>query len=224
MAVAIERYLKDFSQPEPFVVAPDLSVAPQTSPDPLDLMGAMPEQPLAAEIPMVPDVDVEAERAEAYQQAVQETTQALTEAHQAELESERSRHLEEINELRTQSEQDLSTTLAERFDQLSADLTERIGEQVARIVAPFMEQALSAQMVEQLATAITQTLSDEEGMRISISGSPSMFEALKEAVGERASQLDFTETEAFDVTVKLDETVLSTRLSEWADTLREVLS
>lgn len=219
MAVAIERYLKDFSQPEPFVLSVDLSPAPE--PDHLQILE--PASPIAA-VPEEPAFDIEAERTAAFERGSREAADLLTATHQAELEAERSRHLEEVNELRMQFEQDFSTTLAARFDQLASELSESIGEQVARVVAPFLERALSEQMIGQLAAAIAEVLADQEGIRISVSGSPSMFDSLKTALGDRAAQLEFTEGEAFDLTARLDDTVMSTRLSEWADTLREVLS
>lgn len=219
MAIAIERYLKDFSQPDTFMLSADLDAGPQS--DQL----AMPEpDPVVAAPSEEPAIDIEAERAAAFEEGSRQAADMLSATHQAELEAERSRHLEEINEMRTRFEQDFSTTLAARFDQLTTELSESIGEQVARIVAPFLERSLSEQMIEQLAAAISQVLADQDGVRVAVSGSPSMFEALKTALGDRAAQLDYTEADSFDLTVQLEDTVLSTRLSQWADTLREILS
>lgn len=219
MAIAIERYLKDFSQPDSFMLSPDLAAEPQSDQPPM-----LEPDPVVAALPEEPAVDIEAERAAAFEEGSRQASEMLTATHQAELEAERSRHLDEINEMRTRFEQDVSTTLAARFDQLAEELSESIGEQVARVVAPFLERSLSEQMIEQLALAIAQVLADQDGVRIAVSGSPSMFEALKTALGDRAAQLDYTEADSFDLTVQLEDTVLSTRLSQWADTLREILS
>ncbi len=216
MAAAIERYLKDFGQPEPFVLAPEMEAAAPA----FDLVETEPE----SLPPPEPAIDVEAERAEAFERGRQEAGEALAAAHAAELEAVRSRHLEELNELRTHFEQDFSTTLAARFDQLAGDLIDTVGDHVGRIVAPMLEQALTDRMVAELSGAISATLTDREGTRVVVSGSVSMHGALAEALGERAAQLDFTPSESFDLTVRIDETVLATRLSEWATTLREVLS
>lgn len=219
MAIAIERYLKDFSQPERFVLSADLAPAPE--PDHLTMIEP---EPAATAVPEEPAFDIEAERSAAFERGSREATDLLAATHQAEMEAERSRHLEEINEMRTCFEQDFSTTLAQRFDQLATELSESIGEQVARVVAPFLERSLSEQMIGHLAGAIAQVLADHEGTRVAVSGSQSMFESLKTALGDRAAQLDFTEADGFDLTARLEDTVLSTRLSEWADTLREILS
>jgi hypothetical protein len=219
MAVAIERYLKDFGQPEPFVLTGDLDARDEPS-----QLKSLEPAPAVVPVPSEPEFDIEAERSAALELGKQQAAETLAAEHQTELEAERSRHLEEINEMRTRFEQDFSTTLAARFDQLAIEMSETIGEQVARIVAPFLEQALSERMVAQLGTAIAGSLADGEATRIAVSGSPSMFEALSTALGDKAAQLDFSESETFDLTVRLDDTVLSTRLSEWASTLREVLS
>ncbi len=217
MAVAIERYLKDFGRPEPCI--PPVEAVPE--PDPLPVLE---QNPVAPAVPEEPAFDIEAERAAAFERGSREATELMAATHQAELEAERSRHLEEINEMRTRFELEVSTTLAARLHELAGELSETIGEQVARVVAPFLEQTLAERMVAQLAAAIAEVLADWDGIRVAVSGSPSMFEALQTALGERAAQLDFTEAEAFDLTVRLEDTILSTRLSEWADTLREVLS
>ncbi|MCR9137900.1 MAG: hypothetical protein NXI27_18020 [Alphaproteobacteria bacterium] len=217
MVMAIERYLKDFSQPDQFVLSADL--APDS--DPLPSLAPEPVEPV---IPEEPAIDIEAERSAAFERGSKEAADLLAATHEAEMEAERSRHLEEINEMRTRFEQDISTTIAERFDQLAGELSEQIGAQVARVIAPFLEQALSEQMIAQLAEALAPVLSDREGMHITVSGSQSMFDSLQAVLGDKAAQLDFVEADIFDLTVKLEDTVLSTRLTEWADTLREILA
>ena len=217
MAAAIERYLKDFGQSDPFVLAPAVDADDTPS---LGLIETVEE----TITPAMPAIDIEAECAAAYDRGQKEAADTLALAHATELEAERARQLEELNELRTRFEQDFSTTLAARFDQLAGDLIETVGDHVARIIAPALEQALTDRMVAELSGAISATLTDREGTRIAVSGSPSMHESIAEALGDRAEQLDFTPSEAFDLTVRIDETVLATRLSEWAVSLREVLS
>ena len=218
MAIAIERYLKDFGKPETFVVADDIGLLPGP-PEPQDAVMVAPQSTL----PVAAAVDVEAERAEAMERGRLEGAQAAEIRLNEAFEEERGRHRDEINELRTRYEQDLTTVVATRYDALCDELVEALGAQVTRILAPLFEQSLSEQMVASLATAIRQTLKDRTATVMTVTGPASIFENLKTALGEDAAQLEFVESDEFDLTVRVDDAVLCTRLSEWADRLREVL-
>ncbi|MDA4847530.1 hypothetical protein [Hoeflea poritis] len=218
MALAIERYLKDFGKPETFVVSDDIGLlsGPSELP-PIEAVAPEPSLPVAA------PVDLEAEVAEAMERGRAEGAEAaearLTEA----FEEERGRHRDEINELRTRYEQDFSTVVASRYDALCDELVETVGAQVTRILAPVFEQSLSEQMVTSLAEAIRQTMKDRSATVMTITGPASVFDNLKNALGDDAAQLEFIESDEFDLTVRIDDAVLCTRLSEWAGRLREVL-
>ena len=218
MAIAIERYLKDFGKPETFVVA-----------DYIGLLSEPAEPPAAAPLkrdpplPVAAPVDLEAERADAMERGRAEGTEAAETRLNEAFEEERGRHRDEINELRTRYEQDFSTVVASRYDALCDELVETVGAQVTRILAPVFEQSLSEQMVASLAEAIRQTLKDRSATVMTVTGPASIFENLKNALGEDAAQLEFIESDEFDLTVRIDDAVLCTRLSEWADRLREVL-
>ncbi|WP_136659709.1 hypothetical protein [Nitratireductor sp. XY-223] len=218
MAIAIERYLKDFGKPETFVVADDIELLPGP-PEPQDAVTVAPQSTL----PVAAAVDVEAERAEAMERGRLEGAQAAEIRLNEAFEEERGRHRDEINELRTRYEQDLTTVVATRYDALCDELVEALGAQVTRILAPLFEQSLSEQMVASLAAAIRQTLKDRTATVMTVTGPASIFENLKTALGEDAAQLEFVESDEFDLTVRVDDAVLCTRLSEWADRLREVL-
>lgn len=218
MAVAIERYLKDFSKPEPFVLADETDVFSARR-EPVSPAVDAAAQLVQAAAP----VDVEGEKAVAFEQGKREITEALAAAHEQELEAERSRHRDELNELRTRYEQDFSTAVATRYDTLCNELVETIGAQVTRVLAPVFEQALTTQMVESLAGTIRQCLKDKSATTMTVSGPASVFEALRGELGDDAAMMEFVESEEFDLTIHIDDAVLCTRLSKWADRLREVL-
>ncbi|MCY6382386.1 hypothetical protein [Hoeflea prorocentri] len=218
MAVAIERYLKDFGKPEPYVLADEPDIFP-ARPEPVSSVVETVPQPVHT----AAAIDIEGERAAAFEQGKREATQALLATHEQELEGERGRHRDEVNELRTRYEQDFSTALATRYDTLCNDLVETIGAQVTRVLAPVFEQALTTQMVESLAETIRQCLKDKSATTKTVSGPASVFEALRERLGDDAALMEFVESEEFDLTIHIDDAVLCTRLSKWADRLREVL-
>ncbi|WP_419909665.1 hypothetical protein [Hoeflea sp.] len=218
MAMAIERYLKDFGKPESFVVADEIGMLPSPAAQP-----AEPVAPQPPPLPVAAPVDLEAERAEALERGRLEGQRTAEERLNEAFEEERGRHRDEINELRTRYEQDFTTVLATRYDALCDELVEAVGAQVTRILAPVFEQSLNEQMVAALADAIRQTMKDRSATIMTVTGPASIFDNLKSALGEDAAQLEFVESDEFDLTVRIDDAVLCTRLSEWAERLREVL-
>jgi hypothetical protein len=67
-------------------------------------------------------------------------------------------------------------------------------------------------------------MADSEGLRIVVRGAPHLQDALRTALGERAEHLEFHESDAFDLSVEIDDKVFETRLSEWSSALAGVLA
>ncbi len=219
MALAIERYLKDFSQPERVVLSVETPTA--TTGVTREAIVLPPE---TVEMAQAPAIDLDSVRAEAFELGRQEAALAHDTKHSAVVEELRSLHVDELNALRTEYEQGVSTLIAERYDILAAELIETIGAQVTRVLAPVMEKAMSDRMIEQLVVLLGEAFEEPEVSRITASGAPSLCEELKRALKDKSARLKFVENDVFDLNVSIDDAILSTRLSEWAGRLREVLA
>jgi hypothetical protein len=136
----------------------------------------------------------------------------------------RAAHREEMAELRTQLEQELSTVIASRFDRLSQMLVDVIGTQVAEILAPCLSDSMAQTMIDALAEEITKGLRDNAVAEITVSGPMGLYERLKERFDAAEIVFSFEETDDLDLTVNFNETVFSTRLTEWRDAVREALA
>lgn len=221
---ALAAALKDFGAPrraaaEPFSM-------PAAFPDPMDF-GApafeAPEIPDFPELPPVPEVDTEALIAEAVARAEAELTERLTREHQDALQLERDRHAEELEVL----ERRLAEETAAQIQTAIADMEKRVVDLTtavtARILGTVLTEDVRERSLERLASLITEALHDEESVRIKVSGSAPLFEALKEKLPDYASQFDFTESIGTDLSVTIDDSMFETRLAEWSAALAEAI-
>lgn len=177
--------------------------------------------PVAAPAPVV---DTEALLAERVAEAKAEIEARLTTAHREELEAERKANADEAEAFMASLGKDVGATIADHMQLLEGRLSELIGGQVARILGPVMAEDLQKRSLDSLARVIRQTLADDEAMRIRVSGPALLYETLREAMGDRANCLDFTEAPGFDLTVTVDDAVFETRMSEWSRALSEILA
>lgn len=210
MSPSLSRYLKDFSaeQAPPPPVIPPISFA---------------EEPIFADIPAEPPVDVEAERREAYAEGQEAATLELGEKHRAELEAIEATHREELEALEAKYKVEMAEQIAEKLKAIAAALGDAVSVETAKALSPIMTEELIERAVADLATLVTVAILDGEAGPITVSGPRDLFDNLSEHLGEHAELLRHVEAEDVDLTVTIGESVLVTRMSAWADSLRKVL-
>ncbi|MDE1992456.1 MAG: hypothetical protein KGI75_08125 [Rhizobiaceae bacterium] len=210
MSPTLSRYLKDFSAqvPPPPSAIPDISFE---------------EMPAFPEVPPEPPVDVEAERREAYAQGHEAATQELTEKHQAEMASLTEAHRAELEALRVRYEEQAAQKIADDINRIATMLGQAISAETAAVLAPMMTEALTAKAVADLATMVTAAILDGASGPITVSGPRHLFNMLQSRLGENRALLRHTEAHDVDLTVTIGESVLVTRMSAWASSLREIL-
>ncbi|MQY48088.1 hypothetical protein GAO09_18785 [Rhizobiales bacterium RZME27] len=213
MSASIARYLKDFGEPQP---------APAIFTPEFDIGGMSDDFEFSA-APEEIVVDVAAERAEAHaegfdaaraecEQKWADEKQALETAHAAELDALRERY-------ETQAAQKIEAGL----NTIAGRLAGVIGEQTAAAIVPFLEESLANKAVDELADIIRKAMFDGDIGTIIVSGPGEMFEKLKTALGSEAPVLRHVAADDLDLSVDIDGSVLVTRLSAWAASLRKVL-
>jgi hypothetical protein len=170
-----------------------------------------------------PSVDVDALVARAVADAETALEATLTQAHQTALEAEREKNAAETKAFLESFGDDAGKMIAERIDAAEARVSEVIGASVARILGRILGDDLSQRSLDALAVSIRASIGDREAVRISVRGPQSLFETLTVALGPHADHLDFVEASGFDLTVAIDDTVIETRMGEWAETLNEIL-
>jgi hypothetical protein len=212
MTAALSRYLKDFG-------AEVLPLAPSTAEprfDGVPAFAAMPE--------ILPVVDIEAERKDAYEQGRQETRSALALEYQTRLDEIAADHERELGELRMAFEEAAARRISAGLQQICATLAGAISAETAAVLAPVMTEAVSGKAIADLAALVRTAILDGGAGLITVSGPRELFDKLSASLGEDAATLRHVEMPDLDLAVTLGESVLVTRLSAWADGLRKVLA
>lgn len=184
-------------------------VAAEPGPDPEP-------EPLSAPEEVEPAVDRVAEAVAA----------ALAEAgvaHAAALSALAERHAAEMERARATWAVAEGTTLAEGLRAGCAALEAALAEGVATALEPLVGEALRVAAVAQLREAIADLVLAGTGGTITVAGPQDVLDALRTALsgaGLSEDGMDFTPSEAAEVTVKADNSAIETRLDAWASALR----
>ena len=167
--------------------------------------------------------EIEERIREAVARAEAELAGRLTEQYEAILTSERERHAEEIEALGREAGTSIASRIATEFASVQETVTGLVTIVVSRILGPLLGDDVTSRSIEALAEALKAALSDAEGVRVRVTGSQALYEALCEAVGERADQFDFTEGASMDLSVRIDDSLFETRISEWSAAMEKAI-
>lgn len=167
--------------------------------------------------------EVEERIHEAVASAQEDLTARLTEQYEAMLAAERERHAEEIETLGREAGSALAAQVSAEFATVQETVTGLVTLVVSRILGPVLAEDVARRSVDALAEALNAALGDAEGMRVRITGSPVLYEALCEAAGDKVEFFDFTESASMDLSVRIDESLFETRIAEWSSAMEKAL-
>jgi hypothetical protein len=211
MRPALSRYLKDFGaeRPAPAVFDAGLSFESSQGFDNLH------EEPT---------IDLDAERQEAYAEGYEAATRELSERHEAELEERASARTLELEALRTEYETDAAERIASSLKQIAVALGQAVSVETAIALAPVMTEVLTEKAVADLADLVAAAILEGAVGTITVDGPHHLFESLASHLGENRSMLRHIEANDVDLSVTIGDSVLVTRMSAWADSLRKILA
>ncbi|WP_426237265.1 hypothetical protein [Pararhizobium sp. DWP1-1-3] len=218
MSASISRYLKDFSVPKV-----DLSlVPPRYFPDLDDdfpANGAFAMKPQAQ-----PQIDIDAERRDAFARGRSEAESEQTALHDAEIAALNTRHAAELEATRVRCENEIAAMIYDRFSDMGSQLVTMLSDQTARALAPVMDDVLLQKSIADLARMITLSLGSGEGVKITVKGPVALFEALKRHLNDETLIFRHLESDDIDLSVEFGDSILVTRMAAWADTVGKVLA
>lgn len=217
MSAMLSRYLKDFSAPKV-----ELSMMPPKYFPDLDTDYSDSDRP--APRAAAPQIDIDAERRQAFEQGRAEAAAELAFEHGNQIADLQEAHAAEIEALTRRLEDEAANRTVARFQEMTDELAVSLGDQAARVLAPVMEEALVQRAVADMAQMIRQGIVAGEGCAITIKGPLPLFEALKSCLGEDMPVFRHVETNDIDLAIEMDEAILVTRMAAWADTVRKVLA
>ncbi|KGF67156.1 hypothetical protein LL06_23955 [Hoeflea sp. BAL378] len=174
--------------------------------------------------PSLPDIDIEAVRAEARAEAEARVRAELSRRHDSEREAEAARHAAELEDLRAELETRAAQSIAEAVAARSEQIAGLIAADVEAVLAPLIDGAVRTRIIAALAEEVRGSLELENAGQIRVSGPEGLVAALRDAIGPAADRLVVRETDGIDIEVEIDRTRFATRMSAWADALAESLA
>jgi hypothetical protein len=212
MSASIARFLKDFGEPE----APAMLPAPSFELDApsFDDFPQMVEEPVL-DIDAIKAAAIEAGREAARSELIasfEADKLAMIDAHDAAMIAERERFQAEVAE-------QLAQNLKYGLEQMASLFT----AQAMQVLAPVLTEELSRKASADLAAVVKDAMLDGECSKLIIKGPKPMFEAFNAVMGLTDDQFQFSETDNPDLSVEVSESVVVTRMSAWATSLRKVM-
>jgi hypothetical protein len=105
--------------------------------------------------------------------------------------------------------------LADKITTAVDSLSNDIGDSVAAILAPFLEEKLRVRIVEELLRSLEKVLKGGRPATLKISGPDDLIQVIRQTLGASSSAIEFEVTDAVDVQVVADHTIIETQLEAW---------
>jgi hypothetical protein len=119
----------------------------------------------------------------------------------------------------------VATIVAEQLKAAIDEIEARISTEVSRAVARFLSGAIRDRALNELADTVRALTLHGEATRLHVSGPPALLEAVQARLAEAGfAAADLTETDAAELTVNLDDTVIATRIGAWMDRVTAALA
>jgi len=101
-------------------------------------------------------------------------------------------------------------------------ISQTVAEQTLQVLLPVFEEDVTRRAVERLAEVVRETLLESGISTVVVRGPERLYERLKALLENQGIESRFIESASVDISVEINETVLTTRLATWAQSLSEV--
>jgi hypothetical protein len=143
--------------------------------------------------------------------------------YEAKLEEQRSQSAEELAAARAEWAASVGEELGNRLGTTLGEFESRVAETTARILKPFLGQAMHRQAVAELRANIETLLAADAGAVIAISGPADVLDALQRQLSGRATNVTYTPSDDCDVCIVAGQATLETQLKGWLAKLDEAV-
>jgi hypothetical protein len=109
--------------------------------------------------------------------------------------------------------------LAEAHRAAIVDFETRCAQAVAKILRPFLTQAVITRVTDSLVQNIEVLFASRRRSLFEISGPQDLLDALKEKFADQQASIAYSLSDGLDVRVRVDDTVIETQLGAWMQAL-----
>lgn len=214
MNAMLTKYLKDFSAPEPGALV-ETDILSSLADSPLDEMDFLSEPE--------PAIDLEAERKAAFDDGYAKARAELEESFAGQLATIAEDHEQEVRAQEERHDSEVMRVIHARFFDMTVAISQSVADQTLQALLPIIDADVARRSVTALADAVRKAMTEEKAADVLVRGPTRLYEMLKPKFDERGIACRHLEAETVDILVEINETVLTTRLSVWAQSLAEVM-
>lgn len=215
MNAMLTKYLKDFSVPETTALVETSILSSLADSSPLGDMDFLSEPE--------PEIDLEAERKQAYDEGYAKARAELEESFAGQLAAIAEDHEHEVRAQQERHDSEVMRVIHARFFDMTVAISQSVADQTLQALLPIIDADVARRSVTALADAVRKAMTEEKAADVLVRGPMRLYEMLKPKFDERGIACRHVEAETIDILVEINETVLTTRLSVWAQSLAEVM-
>lgn len=214
MNAMLTKYLKDFSIPESTALV-ETDILSSLAGSPLDDLGFFSEPE--------PAIDLEAERETARQEGHAAAVAECEERFAGDIAAIAEEHSHELQAMEDRHQNEIMSVIHARFFDMTLAISQSVADQALQVLLPVVEADLARRSVAALGEAVHNAFIEEKAAEVLVRGPAHLFELLKPRLEADGVPCRHIEAETTDIFVEINETVLTTRLSSWAQSLAEVM-
>ena len=215
MNAMLTKYLKDFSVPETTALVETTILSSLADSSPLGDMDFLSEPE--------PEIDLEAERKQAFDEGYAKARAELEESFAGQLVALAEDHDHEVRAQEERHDSEIMRVIHARFFDMTVAISQSVADQTLQALLPVIDADVARRSVTALADAVRKAMTEEKAADVLVRGPMRLYEMLKPKFDERGIVCRHVEAETVDILVEINETVLTTRLSVWAQSLAEVM-
>jgi hypothetical protein len=165
-----------------------------------------------------------AKLAEAHANGVESGKAAAMATFEAKLVEERARFAQQLAAERAAWAAQEGERLAGQLAAGQRAIETEIADAAARVLAPLLEARLCRQAIADLRGELEVLLAKDPGLGLSISGPKDLLEALRRELSDTRCSVAYAASDACEVRVVADQTILETRLAGWKARIEEAVA
>lgn len=200
MSFAFAQHLEDFGQSPAFAHLPMISEPVHEGTD------MMSDQP---------SIDIDAEKAAAYQEGYDAAMRAASEQNEAQNSAREATHKNELDQLEAQLGENLISQLASSIETQVTNASEQITDEVGRVLTQLFSTELIERSLDLLKNLINQALTENSASKIRLEGPVNLTERVKEKLGSEYSNIEIVDSDNVDIKIEVDQTIIATKIADW---------
>ena len=164
-----------------------------------------------------PPPDLDAIAAAARAEGRREGEAAVREAVEAAVAAERETAAAALAAARQQWVEAESTVLADAIAEQARGLEERLAQSLARVLRPFLSEALRQEAIRDLHATLASIVADDQAATLAVTGPSDLGEALVRRLDLPSERVTVTAEGGPDLRIRLNGTRVETRLGAWGE-------